>query len=227
LVQAGQGRFVANGYSENFTVKLKTAKNDSLTFSPKQSGTLPLRESFVLTASRPLIKINNELIQVTKKDSSSIGFTTQYDALRQQLKIDFAKEPLEKYKIIALPGAITDFFAKTNDTLQYEVATKNTSDYGNLRLNLQNVRKFPLIIALTDNKGNVVATEYSSGETAIQFDALEPQRYTLRIIYDDNGNREWDTGSYLEKRQSEEVIYFPTEIDVRANWDVDQTFKLP
>jgi hypothetical protein len=49
--------------------------------------------------------------------------------------------------------------------------------------------------------------------------------FTVRIIYDNNKNKVWDTGSYLEKRQTEEVRYFPTEIDVRANWDVDQTLK--
>jgi len=216
-----------NGYIENFTLKFKPAKADSLSFSPRQSGTLPLREEFTLTASRPLVKIDNGLIAVTKKDSSNVVFTTAYDQFSQQLKIVFAKEPVEKYKIVALPGALTDFYGKQNDTLRYELATKNTSDYGNLRLGLQNVRKFPIIVELTDAKGKIIATDYSEGNTSIQFDALEPQRYTLRVIYDENGNKKWDTGSYLENRQSEEVIYFPTEIDVRANWDVDQIFTLP
>jgi uncharacterized protein (DUF2141 family) len=216
-----------NGYNEDFILKFKTAKNDSLTFSPKQSGTLPLREEFMLTASRPLVKIDNALIRLTKSDSSVVAFTTAYDEFMQQLKVSFAKAPQEKYKVIMLPGALTDFYDKTNDTLQYELATKNTTDYGNLKLNLQNVRKFPIIVELTDSKGKVLATEYSESASTIQFDALEPQRYTLRIIYDENGNKEWDTGSFLEKRQSEEVIYFPGEIDVRANWDVDQVFKLP
>jgi hypothetical protein len=30
----------------------------------------------------------------------------------------------------------------------------------------------------------------------------------------------------MEKRQSEEVIYFPKEIDVRTNWDVEQPFSI-
>lgn len=214
-------------YTEDFILKFKPAKNDTLTFSPKQSGTLPLREEFTLTASRPIVKVDNALINITRKDSAAFPFTTSYDDFRQQLKVIFAKEPLEKYKIVMLPGALTDFYGKANDTLQYELSTKNTSDYGNLRLTLQNVRKFPIIIELTDDKGTILATEYSQQSTYIQFDALEPQRYTLRVIYDENGNKEWDAGNYLEKRQSEEVIYFPSEIDVRANWDVEQTFKLP
>jgi uncharacterized protein (DUF2141 family) len=216
-----------NDYTENFTFKFKAAKNDTLSFSPKQSGTLPLREDFILNASRPIVKIDNALIKLTNKDSADVAFTTLYDGFNQQLKVVFAKEPLEKYKFIALPGAFTDFYDKVNDTFKDEISTKNTTDYGNLKLNLQNVRKFPIIVELTDDKGKILATEYSDASNTIQFEALEPQKYTLRIIYDENGNKEWDTGNYLAKRQSEEVIYFPGEVDVRANWDVDQTFKLP
>lgn len=214
-------------YSEVFQLKFKAAKNDTLNFSPKQNGTLPFREDFIVNASRPIVKIDPTLIQVTKKDSSAVAFTTSYEAFDQQLKFKFEKEPLEKYKIMLLPGALTDFYGKVNDSLRFELATKNTSDYGNLRLTLQNVRKYPVIVELTDAKGQVLATEFSTESNVITFDALEPQKYTLRIIYDENGNREWDTGNYLEKRQGEEVVYFPGELDVRANWDVDQTFKLP
>jgi hypothetical protein len=46
------------------------------------------------------------------------------------------------------------------------------------------------------------------------------------VIYDDNKNGVWDAGNFIEKRQSEEVIYFGKEIDVRANWDVEQPFNL-
>jgi hypothetical protein len=55
---------------------------------------------------------------------------------------------------------------------------------------------------------------------------LEPQLFTLRLIYDQNKNKAYDTGNYLEKKYSEEVIYFSKEIDVRANWDVEQVFDL-
>lgn len=214
-------------YNQDFTVKLKNAKADSLAFSPKKPGTLGFRENFVLNASRPIVKFDNSLMKLTNKDSAAVVFTTRYDEFNQQLEFEFAKEPLQKYKLVLLPGAITDFYDKANDSLKYEFSTKNTTDYGNLRLSLQKVRRFPVIVELTDEKGKVMATEYSEGATTVDFNALEPALYTLRVIYDDNRNKEWDTGSYLEKRQSEEVIYYPTTIDVRANWDVDQTFSLP
>ena len=99
------------------------------------------------------------------------------------------------------------------------------SDYGNLRLRLEGIKSFPIIVELTSDKGTVLASAYSEGETVIDFDLLQPALFTVRIIYDENKNKVWDTGNYLEKRQTEEVRYFPTPIDVRSNWDVDQTLK--
>ncbi len=214
-------------YKQDFTFKIKAAKQDTLSFSVRQTGVLPLREDFVVTASRPLVKFDPTLMKLTKKDSATVAFTTAYDEFAQQLRFVFAKEENEKYALKLLPGALTDFFGKQNDTLSYKFETKNATDYGNLRVNLQNVKHFPIIVELTDAKGKIIATEYSEKATVIDFNALEPAFYTIRLIYDDNANKVWDTGSFLEKRQTEEVIYFPTPVDVRANWDVNQDFPLP
>ena len=172
------------------------------------------------------VKFDKTKISIKNKDSLAVDFTTEYDEFNQKLYLDFKKEPLENYKIQLLPGAMVDFFDTVNDTLNYKVKTKNLSDYGNLRLVLENVKRFPVIIELTDKDGKVKYSEYSEGSNAINFDAIEPAKYVLRIIYDDNKNKLWDTGSFMEKRQTEEVIYFPKEIDVRANWDVEQPFNL-
>jgi hypothetical protein len=46
----------------------------------------------------------------------------------------------------------------SNDTLSYKLTTKSTADYGNLRVQLQNVKYFPVIIELTNKKGDIIAT---------------------------------------------------------------------
>jgi hypothetical protein len=45
----------------------------------------------------------------------------------------------------------------------------------------------------------------------------------LRLIYDENKNKVYDSGNYLERTLCGR-IYFSKEIDVRANWDVEQVF---
>lgn len=212
-------------YQENFTFKIKELKKDTLTLKALQSS-LNFRDRFALETATPLVQFDNSKIKLVNKDSIAVNFTTQYDDFNQRLYFDFKKEPSEKYTFTFLPGALMDFFDKTNDTLVYNLNTKNTSDYGNLRVNLQNVKRFPLILELINTKGDVVASEYSESNTIVDFNLLEPALFTLRLIYDDNKNKIWDSGNYLEKRQAEEVIYFPKDIDVRANWDVEQPFDL-
>lgn len=213
-------------FAKDFSVRIKDQKKDTLNFSALQSGTIHFRERFTISSSIPLTKIDNSKIQLTNKDSVAVAFTTEYDELKQELKIDFPKEPLDTYFITAFPGAFTDYLEQANDTLVYKVKTQNLSEYGNLRIRLENVRQFPVIVEITNSKGDLIASEYSEGNNIIDFNGLLPALFTLRVIYDENKNKIWDTGSYLEKRQPEEVIYYPTDIDVRANWDVDQTVDL-
>lgn len=213
-------------FDKEFMVKIKTQKADTLSVSPEFGGNLPLRERFTLNTNIPLVKFDRSKMYISNKDSIAVPFTTDYDEFEQKLFFNFIKEPLERYKISLFPGALIDFYDKPNDTLTFRIATKNTSDYGNLRITLGNVKKFPVIVELTDKAGKVQATEYTENNAVVEFIGIEPAIYTLRIIYDDNKNKVWDTGSFMEKRQSEEVIYFPKNIDVRANWDVEQPFNL-
>jgi hypothetical protein len=48
----------------------------------------------------------------------------------------------------------------------------------------------------------------------------------VRLIFDSNENGQWDTGNYLKKNQPEKVLYYPRELEVRANWELDETFTV-
>ena len=213
-------------YEANFTFKIKDQKKDTLTLVASQSIDLKFRERFNLESSTPLLTIENSKISVLNKTKTAVPFTTEYDDFNQKLYFDFKKEPSENYTIRILPKALTDFFEKSNDTLNFKLNTKPVEDYGNLTVVLANAKQFPIIIELTNEKGDVLASEFTEEKTTINFNLIDPALYSLRAIYDTNKNKEWDSGNYLEKLQAEEVIYFSKEIEVRANWDVNQIFDL-
>ncbi len=213
-------------YLKKYILKLKAAKKDTLSIKAVQTETLHYRQDYTLHSSVPLAKFDQSKMVLLSKDSTSVAFKTEYDEFHQDLKFIFKKEPLEKYKLKLRKGALATYLDKENDSIVYKFSTNSTSDYGNLKINLQQVKRFPILLELTDSKGTVLASAYSEKETTIDFDLLEPAKYTLRIIYDDNHNKEWDPGNFIEKRQSEDVIYFPKPLDVRANWDVEQVFDL-
>lgn len=217
---------VKNGdWEKNFTVKLKNQKTDSLRLSVP-SGTIHLRDTLSIKTNTPIESIQNELISIVNKDSVAVPFTSAIDNLNLRLKFEFNREPVERYKMRFLPGAVKDMFGRRNDTIDVSFGTKNSSDYGNLRLTLQNVRRFPVILQLTDEKGKLMHSRIVTSYTPVDFLMIDPMKYIIRVIYDENANGKWDSGNFLEKRQPEEVIYFSQPVDVRANWDVDQVFIL-
>lgn len=217
----------AEKYDKKFSFKIKEQKKDTLNITALQNGTINFRDRFTLETATPLVKFDKSKINLINKDSVAVDFTTEYNEFEQKLYVDFKKEPLQKYNFKLLPGALTDFYDKTNDTLSFKLSTKELEDYGNLVLNLKNVKRFPIIVEITNKKGdNVLASEYSEGNTKIEFNLLAPEEFTVRVIYDDNKNKIYDAGSFLNKRYAEEVYYFQNGIDVRSNWEVNEAIDM-
>ena len=214
-------------YNKRFSFKVKDLKKDTLNITAVQNGVINFRDRFTLESATPLVKFDKSKMTLVNKDSVAVDFTTEYDEFEQKLYVDFKKEPVDKYNMTFFPGALTDFYEKTNDTLAFKLTTKEHADYGNLVLNLRNVKRFPIIVEITNKKGDIVlASAYSEGSTKITFDLLQPESFTLRITYDDNKNKRYDAGSFLSKTYAEEVFYYQKEVDVRTNWDVDETIDL-
>ena len=115
-------------YIKDFTFKIKEQKKDTLNITALYSGTLHFRDRFTLESATPLVKFDNSKMKLVNKDSIAVPFTTEYDEFNQKLLFDFKKEPSEKYTFTILPGALTDFFEISNDSLTYKVSTRNTSD---------------------------------------------------------------------------------------------------
>ena len=56
---------------------------------------------------------------------------------------------------------------------------------------------------------------------ALLFPQLEPGKYNLLMIDDQNGNGRWDSGRYAFHQQPEPIVILKSDIDVRANWQMD------
>jgi hypothetical protein len=115
----------------------------------------------------------------------------------------------------------------TNDTLRIRFKTSEARMYGNLKVNLAMPQGAgPLIVQLLTEKEKVVEEQVVKESGRISFNYLLPAKYKLKVIVDQNLNRRWDSGDYFRKIQPEEVIYFPRTLELRANWDVEETWDL-
>jgi hypothetical protein len=51
-----------------------------------------------------------------------------------------------------------------------------------------------------------------------------PAKYFIRVIWDTNGNKKFDSGNYLKKIQPEKVSLFD-EVEIRADWGTTETLE--
>ena len=220
---------------ETDTIKLTTVKFDrkrdslidSLNLSPKTVNVIHLKESFKISSNIPLNKIEDSLITIRDIDSLIIPFTTSINDRLDEIDIDFEVSPSDDYSIFIKPRAIKDIRGTENDTLQFNVVSQTLEDYGNVFLDVIANNDSKYILHLIDSNSNIIREfkNVNSLSTYI-FDYIRPGKYTFRLIEDLNSNDLWDTGNYLKQVQPEPVYYFPSELDVRANWDLNETFNL-
>lgn len=211
---------------DTFTVKTRKLPSDSLVLSPKYRGTIGFLDTMAIGANIPILQIDTSRASLTNKDTIPQALKIQLDTLGNSMVFDFDKEPNETYSLSILPGALTELFGATNDTLLYKLKTGSYADYGNLRIRLEGAVTYPIILQLIEPKGKMVRSIISEEDMLYEFNLLEPKKYLLRVIFDANANQRWDTGNFLEKIQPEKIVYFPSEIEVRANWELEQVFPI-
>ncbi|TLP73215.1 Ig-like domain-containing protein [Maribacter sp. ACAM166] len=213
--------------SDTFNVKSRKVGFDSLQLSMNQKGTIEFGKPINLFINTPLMRFDSTKIQLRDKDSLFVAHTIVLDSIKNLLNFDFDVTPSQNYALNLLPGAITDFFENTNDTITYNLRTKDKTDYGNLTLNLNGTNiTYPILLQLTNEKGDVQREIYATESQTFAFNNLNPGKYMARVIFDMNGNHKWDTGNLLKKVQPERVSYYPTLIELRANWEKIETFNL-
>jgi len=220
---------------ETDTIKLTTVKFDrkrdslidSLNISPKTVNIIHLKESFKVSSNIPLNKIEDSLITIRDIDSLIIPFSTSINDRLDEIDIDFEVSPSDNYNIFIKPKAIKDIRGTVNDSLQYNVVSQSLEDYGNIFLDVITDNDSKYILQLLDSNSNIIRefNNVNSSSTFI-FDYITPGKYTFRLIEDLNLNDIWDTGNYLKQIQPEPVYYFLNDLDVRANWDLNEIFNL-
>ncbi|OAB80058.1 hypothetical protein ULVI_04775 [Cochleicola gelatinilyticus] len=214
------------GKTDTLKARIRDLYVDTLNIKNVSPQVLTPKDSVILAANTPLTSFASELITVTDKDTVAVEASVKINRTNNTLAVFFPKLESQSYTMNVLPGAITDFFETTNDTLKYTFRTQALSDYGTLSLTLSNAREFPLIVQLVDAKFKVVSEKLVTENTVVDFDYLKPASYYLRIIYDTNANGIWDTGSFLDRRAPERVVYYPSQLEVRSNWSLQETFTL-
>lgn len=119
-----------------------------------------------------------------------------------------------------------------NDKLNFDFTVHQKSDYGTIRLKLRLNKKQAYIVQLLNEQNRVVKENYfqlslsSSNDTSIDFTDVLPGNYKIKIVYDDNKNKKWDTGNLIKQELPEPVLLHSTQLKVVAEWEIEEVIQV-
>ncbi len=194
----------------------------------RNRGKHHIYQDLVFTIPQPVKNINPEKFELYIIPDSveiPVQFNPYIDSSRlNRVRISHDWKEEGNYKLALYPGAITNVYGVTNDTIISAFSIRPLADYGIINLTLEGVED-RVVIELY-KKGAFYKRKTVTEPGTYSFDFLMPDTYRIKLVHDRNGNGEWDTGKYLEKRQPERVEFLPKDIEVRANWDHDISYMI-
>jgi hypothetical protein len=168
----------------------------------------------------------SKIILISGKDTlkPKVSFL---DSVRRKIQIKEKWKEEQNYRVIIPDSTFISINKLANDSLVAEFKTRATKDFGTFKVGItMDHNPGTYIIQLLDEKEKILEEGMIDKPGKIQFDYLSPGKYKLKAILDKNHNGQWDSGMYLKHIQPEEVFYFPKTIEVRGNWDIEESWPL-
>lgn len=188
-----------------------------------KGGVLLLNQIPEIEFFHPIEKvINDSILLVIGEDSLYAPDFEFTDLLKRKVRFPVVPEEEQRYVIQFPDSSFIDWNGVYNENTQIRFRTKSLRDYGVLVLNIKPEASQPYIFQLLTEKEIVLKEYYFSSDTLITIEHLEPATYVFKVIFDNNGNKRWDSGNYNYSIQPEKVVYNLKKIQVRANWDVEE-----
>ncbi len=219
--------------------KKKNEETDSLEqirfmeLHPLANGTQEVYAPLLLQTGTPIERYSREAFHLQRKLQSDTTFypaEIKSIALRDStlsrrdlmLKVDW--EPGAAYKLAVDSLAMTDIYGLQTKPLKVDFNVRKMEEYGNIVFNIPAVRD-SAIVELLDGTEKIVLRAPVKSHRAELLNLL-PGKYYARLFIDRNGNGKYDTGNYDMHLQPEETVYYPGAINLKKNWDVEQTWDI-
>jgi len=195
-------------------------KSGAYSFEPdiKRIAKLDYQDSLKIVLGDQAGRVNTDKIRFYENDVLDLSMTTDYDDSLGIVTLFPHWEMGSTYKLILQTGFWVDSLGEgvKADTLAFKTMSKE--DYAKIVVTVDTALQKDNAILLLYNEEREIArsTNISKSNT---FDLLKPESYTLRILYDENQNGQWDSGSLEERKQAEITIELPKKIRLKPNWE--------
>ena len=145
---------------------------------------------------------------------------------RRTLSLRQKWEPGASYKLRIDTIGITDIYGLFTAPFEQEFSVRAIEEYGNLTFNIPGLPQDTLacVELLSGSDEPILTVPVKDGRAV--FLNLLPAKYYARLFIDRNGNGKYDTGNYALRLQPEETYYYPGYVNLKKNWDVEQTWDI-
>jgi hypothetical protein len=139
-------------------------------------------------------------------------------------KIEYNWEPGATYRLTIDSMAVIGIYNEWNKGLKHEFTIKKEEEYSALYFNVSGETENVIVELLSSSDAPIATSKVVNGTAEFRY--LKPGTYFARAFIDKNGNGEYDTGNVGDKLQPEEVYYYPKKLNLKKNWDVEQSWNL-
>ena len=208
------------------TRKESTSDKKEVSLKIKFDKSLLFSEPWKLHFHYPIAHFSNDRIMLVEDKDTLYSYLTFTDSLPHQAQLNFQWKENTSYKFEIPDSVFTDLLGQSHDTLRQSFKTPAFADFGNMLIHLKisNPELHYIFQLLKDDK--VIKEIKLNKSEDIEIKDLKPGPYRLRLIFDANNNGHWDAGNYIHKVFPEKIVYYPDEITIRANWDIEEDWKL-
>jgi hypothetical protein len=205
-------------------------KQPAFTFSNNiPGGSLKPGQQIVFTAQTPFRQPDITRIEFLDV-SDSISTKVQYSFIKdstnsQRYLLKASLVPGKKYLFIADSASFGNIYDENSDSTAIKFSVRDPESFNKLAFNIKN-NEGELIVQLLNNTEKLIGESNITNNGTLVFSLLEKGFYRARSIYDLNGDGRWTTGDFSTGLQPEPVSYYPTEIELKPGWNLDQDWDL-
>ncbi len=217
--------------------KKRARKGDTLSVETKflsvnvdAPSSLDLNRNITVSFDEPITSIDTAAIHMTHKVDTvwqDIPFLFVADTVaprRYEILADW--KPGDEYRLNIDSLAFQGVYGLRTDKVEKSLKVKTLEDYGTLYLNITGAGQHA-IVQLLNSSDAVIRQQPVTDKGTCDFYFLQPStKYYIRLFNDSNNNGKWDTGSYEQKLQAEEVYYFPKVWEMKANFEFEENWDI-
>jgi hypothetical protein len=194
-----------------------------------RSGSLDPFNPLILTFTMPVTRYDLSGIVLITETDTLLPSSSFIDPVNRKLSIPYSWSESTSCRLIIPDSTFYGISGVSHDSLTFGFRIRSLNEYGTITINITAAdTSIHYILQLINEKEAVVQQKILGGKSPEMtgFIHLDPGKYGLKVIYDLNRNKRWDSGRYLRSIAPEKVKCYNKTLEIRGGWISEESWEL-